>query len=66
MYLANLNDCNDLLDHRDPFMVTTLTNLLLLTAWFAKRSRFATEVLGQVLGFSGLLFLSLAPDFAVH
>jgi len=53
--------------------VTTLTNLLLLTVWFAKRSRFATVVLGRVLGFSGLLFLSLAswglpplPDSVVH
>ena len=53
--------------------MTTLTNLLLLTVWFAKRSRFATVVLGRVLGFSGLLFLSLAswglpplPDSVVH
>jgi cadmium resistance protein CadD (predicted permease) len=48
--------------------------LFLLILWFVKRSRFATVLLGQLVGFSAILFLSLVgywglrllPQSAVH
>jgi len=56
------------------FIATNVDDLFLLTWWFVKRSRFATVLLGQLLGFSGILFLALLgywglrllPVSAVH
>jgi cadmium resistance protein CadD (predicted permease) len=56
------------------FIATNVDDLFLLTLWFVKGSRFATVLLGQVVGFSAILFLSLVgywglrllPQFAVH
>jgi cadmium resistance protein CadD (predicted permease) len=42
------------------FLATNVDDLFLLTLWFVKRSRFATVLLGQLLGFSAILFLGLA------
>jgi cadmium resistance protein CadD (predicted permease) len=56
------------------FIATNVDDLFLLTLWFVKRSRFATVLLGQLVGFSAILFLSLVgywglrllPVSAVH
>lgn len=56
------------------FIATNVDDLFLLTLWFVKRSHLATVLLGQLLGFSGILFLGLAgywglrllPGPAVH
>lgn len=56
------------------FIATNVDDLFLLTFWFVKRSRFSTVLLGQLFGFSAILFLSLAgylglrllPGSAVH
>ena len=56
------------------FIATNVDDLFLLTLWFVKRSRFAPVLLGQLLGFSAILFLSLVgywglrllPGSAVH
>jgi cadmium resistance protein CadD (predicted permease) len=56
------------------FMATNVDDLFLLTLWFVKRSRFATVLLGQLVGFSAILFLCLVgywglrllPPSAVH
>lgn len=56
------------------FIATNVDDLFLLTLWFVKRSRFATVLLGQLIGFSAILFLSLVgywglrllPPSAVH
>ncbi len=42
------------------FIATNVDDLFLLTFWFVKRSRFATVLLGQLVGFSAILLLSLA------
>lgn len=56
------------------FIATNVDDLFLLTLWFVKRSRFTTVLLGQFLGFSSILFLSLLgywglqllPQSALH
>jgi cadmium resistance protein CadD (predicted permease) len=56
------------------FLATNVDDLFLLTLWFVKRSRFSTVLLGQLLGFSAILFLGLVgywglrllPESAVH
>jgi cadmium resistance protein CadD (predicted permease) len=56
------------------FLATNVDDLFLLTLWFVKRSRFTTVLLGQLLGFSAILFLGLLgygglrllPESAVH
>jgi cadmium resistance protein CadD (predicted permease) len=56
------------------FIATNVDDLFLLTLWFVKRSRFVTVLLGQLVGFSAILFLSvvgywglrLLPASAVH
>jgi cadmium resistance protein CadD (predicted permease) len=56
------------------FIATNVDDLFLLTLWFVKRSRFAAVLLGQLVGFSAILFLSLVgywglrflPPSAVH
>lgn len=56
------------------FLATNVDDLFLLTLWFVKRSRFTTVLLGQLLGFSAILFLGLVgywglrllPESAVH
>lgn len=56
------------------FIATNVDDLFLLTLWFVKRSRFATVLLGQLVGFSAIIFLSivgywglrLLPQSAVH
>src|SRR3979490_1160721 len=56
------------------FIATNVDDLFLLPFWFVKRSRFATVLLGQVVGFSAIVFLSLVgywglrllPQSAVH
>lgn len=56
------------------FIATNVDDLFLLTVWFVKRSRFTTVLLGQLAGFSAILFLSFAgywglrllPQSAVH
>jgi cadmium resistance protein CadD (predicted permease) len=56
------------------FIATNVDDLFLLTLWFVKRSRFTTVLLGQLVGFSAILFLSivgywglrLLPQSAVH
>jgi len=56
------------------FIATNVDDLFLLTLWFVKRSRFTTVLVGQLIGFSAVLFLSLAgywglrllPQPAVH
>jgi cadmium resistance protein CadD (predicted permease) len=56
------------------FIATNVDDLFLLTLWFVKRSRFGTVLLGQFVGFSAILFLSLVgywglrllPVSAVH
>lgn len=41
------------------FIATNVDDLFLLILWFVKRSRFSTVLLGQLLGFSAILLLSL-------
>jgi cadmium resistance protein CadD (predicted permease) len=41
------------------FIATNIDDLFLLTLWFAKRSRFSVVLLGQLIGFSAILFLCL-------
>jgi cadmium resistance protein CadD (predicted permease) len=41
------------------FIATNVDDLFLLILWFVKRSRFSTVLLGQVMGFSAILFLSI-------
>jgi cadmium resistance protein CadD (predicted permease) len=41
------------------FIATNVDDLFLLVLWFVKRSLFSTVLLGQFLGFSAILLLSL-------
>jgi cadmium resistance protein CadD (predicted permease) len=41
------------------FIATNVDDLFLLTLWFAKRSRFSVVLLGQLVGFTAILFLCL-------
>jgi|ERR1700736_2033675 cadmium resistance protein CadD (predicted permease) len=48
------------------FIATNVDDLFLLTLWFVKRSRFATVLIGQLIGFSAILFLSLVGYWGLH
>lgn len=48
------------------FIATNVDDLFLLILWFAKRSRFTTVLLGQLVGFSAIVVLSLLGYWGVH
>lgn len=48
------------------FIATNVDDLFLLSLWFVKRSRFPTVLLGQLVGFSAILVLSLVGYWGVR